>query len=526
MPRLLDERVLPVQLVCAGSAATALGAALAWSWIDDTRAALLGIAAGGLLATAATALLAQRTTRGLRAVATGARQLREQELGEPAQIPLVTASAELRQATLALRRLIDAARRQKRALEERNAALAQSLQARTHQLSTLQDLSIGLATKTEIHELVDEALGALEQTMEYATASLWARAGRGEGGQVVLLGYRVGEGAPAPVAGDLTGMRLSRANLQHYERIERERAPLIENQARQSLLSWLWTKMTDDARTSDLYRASRSWMAAPLKYREDVLGVMRVDHEEPDYFDAERARLLSAVVSQTALALRHARLLAQERENAVLAERNRIARDLHDAVSQTLFAANVLAGTLAGSIEREPPPAPGQFKAQLQSLERLNRGALAEMRLLMFELRPEALEQTPLAELLRQAIDALTIQGSIHVDARLAADDGTATAARVALYRIAQEAFSNIARHSGAREVAVSWQAQDGGPARLRIADDGRGFDVEAPRAGHFGLDNMRARAQEIGARLTISSRPGAGTELLLEMDQASHAST
>jgi signal transduction histidine kinase len=518
-----NERTLAAQFACVGIGATGAAALIAWVWVAEPGRFVFAWTAGGLLATCASALLARRTARALRDIAAAAAVLRREELADGRDIPLLEQSAELRQASASLRRLIDAARRQKRALEERNAALSRNLQARTHELSTLQDLSIGLAAKSEIHELVDEALGALEQTMEYASASLWARADRRDGGQVVLLGYRVGESNPVPDAIDLTGMRLSRANLQRYEQIERERAPIIENQARQSLFSWLWSKVTDDARSSELYRASRSWMAAPLKYREDVLGVMRVDHQDPDYFDAERSRLLTAVVSQTALAMRHAQLLAHEREMAVIVERNRIARDLHDAVSQTLFAANVLAGTLAGTVGRDPAPSAAYLKTQLQALERLNRGALSEMRLLMFELRPDALLDVPLAELLRQAIDALTCQGDLTVESSLATDDGLSSAVRIPLYRIAQEAFSNIARHSGADHVVVQWTVHPAGGARLRIADDGKGFDPDAAAPGHFGLENMRSRALEIGALLSITSVAGQGSELLVELNEGHH---
>jgi signal transduction histidine kinase len=523
--RAFNQRTLPVQIAWAGAAASAIGAAIAWLSANGAWPVVMAQVGGALAATLAGSVLAGRASRALREVAVTAAALRRHDGAQDANFPLIDRSAELRQATANLRRLVDYARQEKRTLEERNAALTLRLQHRTHELSTLQDLSIGLAAKSELHELVDEALGALEQTMDYASASLWARGGRKEGSQVVLLGYRIGEDSEALGTADLTGMRLSRSNLQRYEQIERERKPIIENQARQSFLSWLWTKVTDDARSSALYRASRSWMAVPLKFRDDVLGVMRVDHQEPDYFDAERERLLTAVGSQTALAMRHAQLLAREREMAVIAERNRIARDLHDAVSQTLFAANVMAGTLAGSMDRDPPPGAPTVKSQAQALERLNRGALAEMRLLMFELRPDALPDTPLADLLQQAIEALTCQGKVDVQRSLDRDDDFAAAARVALYRIAQEALSNIARHSGADHAVVEWRVHPGRQATLRIADNGQGFDPDAPTPGHFGLESMRSRAREIGAALTLISAPGNGVELRVELTPQDHGS-
>lgn len=520
--RWFDAQSLPAQIGITGSCVLllTLGGVAAMA-VTPAWPLVIGIAGGALGAGLPAIWLAQRSGKAVNTLADAAHVLRRDDAPLDMELPLLDCTQELRRASVNLRRMVDAARLRERLLEERNAALETRLAARTHELSTLQDLSIGLASKSNLHELVDEALAALGQTMEYASASLWTRSERAAGGHIVLLGYRAGTGHQQASSEDLTGMRLSRANLQRYEQIERERQPLIENRARQGLLSWLWSKVTDDARSSELYRASRSWMAVPLRYREDVLGVMRVDHEEEDHFDAERARLLKAVSSQTALAMRHARLQEQEREVAVMAERNRIARDLHDAVSQTLFAANVLAGTLARSAAREPPPSAATVAAQAESLERLNRGALAEMRLLMFELRPDALQQTPMAELLKHAIEAVVCRGDIEVDSVLAADDALTPDLRIQLYRIAQEALSNVARHSAARHCEVRWEVHGARQVVLRIRDDGAGFDPDLAHPGHFGLENMRSRALEIGARLSLTSAPGQGTLLQVEWEGA-----
>lgn len=492
------------------------------AWFAARPEAAVAAAAAALLATLATALLARRNARSLRRVAGAARTLTRDDAPEEREIPYEDANAELLIATGHLRRMVEAARRRQRELEARNLALSHQLESRTHELTTLQDLSIGLASKSDLHELVDEALAALEQTMEYTSASLWSREpGRGPAaGPVVLMGYRTGLATEGPLTENLTGMRLSRENLRRYEQIERERAPIVENNPRQSLFSWLWSRITDDARSSSLYRASRSWMALPLAARERVLGVMRVDHGEPGYFDPERARLLSAVSSQTALAMHHAQLLAQERDVAVMAERNRIARELHDAVSQTLFAANLMAGTLSRAARGEAPDAQA-IARQAQSLETLNRSALAEMRLLMFELRPDALASTPLADLLGQAVEAIRSRGEIEVRAELSRSDDLPADVRVQVYRIAQEALSNVARHSGATRVELTWQTSGPGRALLRVADNGRGFDPGERPAGHFGLENMQSRAEEIGAAFSLTSVPGAGAELRVELGAA-----
>ena len=547
LQRWFGGRTLPAQwagLVLLASALVALllaalaQASAALISLHTLGPQLWAVGLTGLACALAGSWLAQRSSQALRDISTSSRLLRRDDAPADANLPLHTGSAEWQLASLALRRLVDQTRAQRLALQLRNAQLGEQLHQRSHELSTLQDLSHGLAASSDLFGLVDEALKALEQTLDYSSASVWARDRRGEtsGGspadtsdkpdrpdkpdkrQVVLTGYRSSDTLSAETADKtaqpLLGKRLSKANLQRYEQIERERGPLIDNDARQGLLSWLWEKVTDDASTSALYRGTRSWIGLPLQFRDEVLAVMRVDHQSPGYFNPERVRLLGAVCSQTALALHHAQLLLHERTLAVAAERNRIARDLHDAVSQTLFASNVIAGTLARGVLRSPPVDAQRLAAQATQLERLNRGALAEMRMLLYELQPEALDNQPLAALLHHPIEALACRGDLQIDTSLAALDTLPPAARVQLYRIAQEALSNVARHSGAAQVSVLWQPDAAGGAWLRISDDGQGFETTLARPGHFGLANMHSRAQEVGATLLVRSAPGQGTDI------------
>ena len=201
-------------------------------------------------------------------------------------------------------------------------------------------------------------------------------------------------------------------------------------------------------------------------------------------------------------------------ELAVVAERNRIARELHDAVSQTLFASHLLAGALARSAG-----APDDTRQQALVLERLNRSAQAELRMMLFELRPDALEGVRLPDLLQQAVEGVGGHGKIDVVLEADDDPGLPTPLRVEIYRIAQEALSNLARHSGAQHARVGWSVLGPGRATLRISDDGQGFDPNLERPGHFGLGNMRERAQKLGSSLQIESSPGEGTAIVLDVN-------
>ncbi len=508
---LLERLSLLRQVVLAGVLAAtiaALGAQLG-SALAPSLIALGSALLGSLLV----GWVAYRATRATAAVTMAARHLVREDATDDTQLPFRTESLDLQDCTLALRHMVDVLRERITALQAHNTALGSQLQTRTQELSSLQDLSVGLAQHSDVGQLVSEALRALEQTMAYSSASVWARGDLDPKQPVTLLGYRSGASELAGLGlNDLAGLRLSRSNIQRYEQIEREGHAIIENRPKQSLLSWLWEMVTDDARTSALYRSTRAWMAVPLQVRDRVLGVLRVDHSEPDYFDAERTRLLNAVGSQTALAMRHAHLLARERDQAVVAERNRIARDLHDAVSQTLFAANLLAGALV-----KDPTLTGPSKLQVETLERLNRGALAEMRMLMFELRPDALEGTRLAELMQHATAALQARGEINIHADIDAAEPP-PAQRTHVYRVAQEALSNVARHSAASEVFVSWKVSAPGQGLLTVRDNGHGFDTGEAHPGHFGLENMSERATQLGGSLKIESTPGEGTRVDLSM--------
>jgi signal transduction histidine kinase len=550
----LERLGLVAQVWLLGAAGSGFAAALAATLVPQAASAeglaarapasspalvaALAALVSGLLATAAAAWAAARTQRAHHATAAAARGIAHEEPGgSEGALPLHTESADLLDTSAALRRAVEALRQRIDSLKAQNDALAARLSHRTQELASLQDLSIGLAHKGhDVAGLVDEALHALQRTMAYSSASVWARGELDPAQPVALLGYRSTASELSGLAlSDLVGLRLSRANLQRYEQIEANARPIVENRPQQGLLAWLWAMVTDDARTSALYRSTRSWMAVPLAVkdagdaarhgdkdrasdgandgtRDRVLGVLRVDHSEPDHFDAERVRLLTAVASQTALAMRHAHLLARERDNAAAAERNRLARDLHDAVSQTLFAANLLAGTLA-----RDAALPGAAREQAATLSRLNQGALAEMRMLMFELKPDALATLPLAELLQQAAAALAARGGLEVQVQIDPADPPA-ATRVPLYRLAQEALSNVARHSGARHVHLQWCSPVAGRGVLTVRDDGHGFDVTQPHPGHFGLTNMQERAALLGGTLRLDSAPGVGTTVEVEV--------
>jgi PAS domain S-box-containing protein len=201
-------------------------------------------------------------------------------------------------------------------------------------------------------------------------------------------------------------------------------------------------------------------------------------------------------------------LRRQSQEAAVAAERNRLARDLHDAVTQTLFSASLIAEVLPRIWERSPT----EGRRRLEELRQLTRGALAEMRTLLLELRPTALVEAKLGDLLRQLGEATTGRARVPVTVEVDGQRLLPPEVQVALYRIAQEALNNVAKHARASHVTVRLSCQER-QVSLCIVDDGVGFD-ESAITRHLGMGIMRERAETIGAQLGVSGAPGKGASV------------
>lgn len=199
----------------------------------------------------------------------------------------------------------------------------------------------------------------------------------------------------------------------------------------------------------------------------------------------------------------------QIKERSAIDERTRLARDLHDAVSQTLFSASLMAEVLPRVWKKSEE----EGLKSLEEIRQLNRGALAEMRTLLFELRPAALADVDLAELLRQLTEAVTGRVKVAVTLEVQGTCEIPVDVKIALYRIAQEALNNISKHSGATRAQVTLDCRMD-EITLHIIDNGHGFNISQIGNGSFGLGNMKERANQIGASIKIESGIDEGTEI------------
>jgi nitrate/nitrite-specific signal transduction histidine kinase len=262
----------------------------------------------------------------------------------------------------------------------------------------------------------------------------------------------------------------------------------------------------------------RSELVIPLRVGGDVIGTLDVVSRNPDAFSTDDVLALQSLGDQLAIAIVNARLYRSSQELAVVQERNRLARELHDSVTQSLYSLGLLAEgwrrmVSAGQEEH--------VEDHLARIGEIAQSALREMRRLIYELRPPLLEEEGLLGALHRRLDA--VEGRVGIDAGIVAEDLIELPPHIeeGLYRIALEALNNSLKHAAAKVVAVRISA-DNGRVVLEVKDDGVGFDPQgADLAGGMGFASMRERAAQIGGDLSISAEPGAGTVVRVAVDCA-----
>lgn len=256
-------------------------------------------------------------------------------------------------------------------------------------------------------------------------------------------------------------------------------------------------------------------LSVPLVIAGELFGSLIFYYEAPQQFLDEQLEVASTFAEQAALAIENARLRERVQRSAAEAERGRLARDLHDSVTQTLFSASLIAEVLPRVWQDNPDDGRGL----LEDVRLLTRGALAEMRTLLLELRPAALLQADLSESLRHLVDAATARAGIPVTLEVRGREPLPPDMKLALYRIAQEALNNLAKHADASQASIVLDSRRGF-GELAISDDGRGFDRKTVSPDHLGLGIMAERAHSVGARTTIDSRPGQGTRVTVHWSE------
>jgi two-component system nitrate/nitrite sensor histidine kinase NarX len=391
-----------------------------------------------------------------------------------------------------------------------NARLYEDTADQVAELTALQATTRALASTLELE-------GLLSLIIQQATSLLNA-----DGGMINLV--REGE----PVDEVVAAVGLTTDTVGSYSRLDSS----LSGWATLNNESVIVNDVSRDHRVdrrglgSDLLAEIQSAAVAPLAVKNEVMGTLIVVGTEKGKvsFDQTELHVLVAFANQAAIAIENARLYSQAGQMAALEERARLARDLHDAVTQTLFSASLIAEALP-IVWKENPVEGDQL---LQELRQLNRGALAEMRSLLMELRPAALEAAELPDLMRQLGEAIVGRSGVEVSVETEVKCAVPTEVHVTIYRIAQEALNNIVKHASAAQVEVFLKCTESGPSangagtrklELRVHDDGKGFDLIEDSTNGLGLKIIQERVDSIGASLELESKPGEGTTLTVKWE-------
>ena len=252
----------------------------------------------------------------------------------------------------------------------------------------------------------------------------------------------------------------------------------------------------------------RSYIQVPvISTAGHPIGFFSVAYTREHKFSDDEQRMLSALADRAAVAIQNADLYQKAQQVASLEERQKLARELHDSVSQALYGIALGARTARTLLDREPTEAIEPVDYVLQLAE----AGLAEMRALIFELRPESLETEGLVAAIEKQAGALRARYNITVNLSDCPEPDVPLRVKEIAFRISQEALHNIVKHAGATSVDVGLEHTNGTLA-LTVTDDGAGFDPTGEFAGHLGLKSMRERAEAAGGTLAIESEPGGGT--------------
>lgn len=258
----------------------------------------------------------------------------------------------------------------------------------------------------------------------------------------------------------------------------------------------------------------KSFLGVPIVNAGETVGAFYLANENTWGFTPEHRTLVELLAPHAGLAIKNVRLYEQSRELSITQERTRLARELHDSVTQTLFSMKLAAESATVLIETDPEAA----QAQLATLQQLAREASSEMRSLVFELRPPELEIEGLVGTLRKHVDVLGRVHPVRIEFHHRGDRELEPAQEKEVFRIVQEALNNAIRHARANEILVELVTEDD-KIRASVTDDGIGFDPDSARgARRLGLVSMRERAQVLSGDFSISAAPGRGTTVAVEL--------
>lgn len=359
----------------------------------------------------------------------------------------------------------------------------------------LRDIANALNSTVDIDEILDRLLTNIERVVQYDAAEIMLI----DGDRANI--HRSQGYARRGLQDELEALEFVVAETPNLRHMYQNKKPLIIPDVEQ-------------ADGGHFFRKSpalfwRSYAGVPISTKNEVIGFINLGSMTPYFYTPIHADRLQAFAEQVAIAIRNAHLHERSRELAAQHERQRLARDLHDAVSQTLFAATITSEVLLREWEQNPT----SIGPKLSQLHKLTRGALAETRAVLLELRPDSLTDIDFDTLLEQLIEAIQSRKRLEISAHLDLAEEPPPELKLVLYRITQEALNNIVKHAQASQVTIKL-FQDTTQLVLEISDDGVGFDIASVQPTSMGLSIMQERAERANATLKIDSTVDNGTQI------------
>jgi signal transduction histidine kinase len=386
-------------------------------------------------------------------------------------------------------------------IRERRDSLEAQVQERTQELRALLDISQNFATALELRPLLQLLMAQIGTVVDYSQSSLFLVEGealRRLNSALVGTEARSGGDEPLLPLKDLQPM---------WQEIESGKAVIIDDLRADSAMARAWQSAAADF--SQSASDAGSILAVPVRLKDQTIGMLTLSSSDCGFYKDNHAHLLQAIASQAGVAVENARLYEQARKVAAIEERQRLARDLHDSVSQALYGIALSATAARTMLDQDAAAA----KRPIDYVMTLAQAAMAEMRALIFELRPESLETEGLVAALTKQVAAVEARHGIAVEAVLDEEPRVTLAVKEVLYRVCQEALHNVVKHADASTVRVSLMHSNGWLS-LEVKDNGVGFDTAQQFPGHIGLVSMPERAATIGATYEVTSAPGEGTTI------------
>ena len=385
-----------------------------------------------------------------------------------------------------------------------------SLQRLEARITAFTTIAAGMTVDQPLHVTMREVVGRVLATTPAVGCSIVSWADDSTPAPIA----HVGEGAPAGL-----GAALARTMAEGWtDLVGATRAAAAAGQRIRMLRGFRRQALADP--TFDRMRpfwSTASWedlVVVPLSAGGRTFGELHVALPGGRQLAEDDEAYLVALADQAAVAAQNAALFGAAAQSATLVERQRLARDLHDSVSQALFSMTMHAGAAERHLAAVGVPAGSPAADQVARLRELTAGALAEMRALIFELRPGALAEEGLAAAVAKQAAALSARTGVPIDVRTPTERvPLPVAAEEHLYRLVVEALNNALKHAEATRLSLRLAAGEG-ELRVLVTDDGRGFDPGLARPGHLGLRTMQERATAAGGRLLVDSAPGRGTRV------------